>query len=155
MTKMNKIGVFPGSFDPFTKGHEAVVRKSLPLFDKIVIAVGVNSTKTYFFDLDKRIAHIKALFEDQEKVEVQQFNTLTVDFCKKIGAEFIVRGLRDSKDFEYEKSIAHMNFDISGIDTVFFLTDQKYGAINSSIIREIYKNNGPIEAFVTKQHLLV
>ncbi len=152
---MNKIGVFPGSFDPFTKGHEAVVRKSLPLFDKIVIAVGVNSTKAYMFDLDKRMAHIKALFEDQDKVEVQQFNTLTVDFCKKIGAEFIVRGLRDSKDFEYEKSIAHMNFDISGIDTVFFLTEQKYGAINSSIIREIYKNNGPIDAFVTKQHLLV
>ena len=155
MTKMNKIGVFPGSFDPFTKGHEAVVRKCLPLFDKVVIAVGVNSTKTYLFDLDKRIAHIKALFEDQEKVEVQPFQKLTVDFCKEIGAEFIVRGLRDSKDFEYEKSIAHMNFDISGIDTVFFLTEQKYGAINSSIIREIYKNKGPIDAFVTKQHLLV
>lgn len=152
---MNKIGVFPGSFDPFTKGHEAVVRKCLPLFDTLVIAVGVNSTKTYLFDLDKRITHIKALFEDQSKVEVQSFQTLTVDFCKEIGANFIVRGLRDSKDFEYEKSIAHINFELSGIDTAFFLTEQKYGAINSSIIRELYKNNGPIDAFVTKQHLLV
>lgn len=152
---MNKIGVFPGSFDPFTKGHEAVIRKCLPLFDKIVIGVGVNSTKSYLFTLEKRLAHIKALFEDESKVEVQSFQKLTVDFCKEIGANFIVRGLRDSKDFEYEKSIAHMNFDISGIDTVFFLTEQKYGAINSSIIREIYKNNGPIDAFVTKQHLLV
>lgn len=152
---MNKIGVFPGSFDPFTKGHEAVVRKSLGLFEKIIIAVGVNSSKSSMFTLEKRIAHINELFKDDDQVEVQSFQKLTVEFCKDVGANFIVRGLRDSKDFQYEKSIAHMNFDISGVDTVFFLTEQKYSAINSSIIREIHKNNGPIDAFVTKPELLV
>lgn len=152
---MSKIGLFPGSFDPFTKGHEVVVRKSLPLFDKVVIGVGINSTKKYMFDLENRVKHINSLFENDDKVVVQQFQSLTVDFCKEIGAQFIIRGLRDSKDFQYEKSIGHMNYDISGIDTVFFLTEQKYSAINSSIIREIYKNGGPIDAFVTNPEVLV
>lgn len=152
---MKKIGLFPGSFDPFTKGHEAVIRKSLSLFDEIIIGVGVNSTKQYMFTLEKRIAHIESLFEGNTNVRVGQFQTLTVNYCKEIGATHIIRGLRDSKDFEYEKSIAHMNFDISEIDTVFFLTEQKYSAINSSIIREIYKNNGPIDAFVTNPQILV
>ncbi len=152
---MSKIAVFPGSFDPFTKGHEAVVRKGLGLFDKIVIAVGVNTSKASMFTLEKRMSHIKELFKDSDQVEVQSFQKLTVDFCKDVGAQFIVRGLRDSKDFEYEKSIAHMNYDLAGIDTVFFLTEQKYSAISSTIIREIHKNNGPIDAFVTKPYLLV
>ena len=150
-----KRGVFPGSFDPFTKGHEVVVRKSLELFDEVIIGVGVNSKKTYLFDLEKRMAHIRSLFKDEPKVSVQQFQKLTVDFCKEIDANFIIRGLRDSKDFQYEKSIAHMNKEISGIETVFFLTEQKYSAINSSIIREIYLNGGPIDAFVTNPDLLV
>lgn len=150
-----KRGVFPGSFDPFTKGHEVVVRKSLELFDEVIIGVGVNSKKTYMFDLDKRMEHIHFLFKDEPKVKIQQFQTLTVNFCKEVDAQFIIRGLRDSKDFQYEKSIAHMNKEISGIETVFFLTEQKYSAINSSIIREIYVNNGPIDAFVTNPDLLV
>jgi pantetheine-phosphate adenylyltransferase len=152
---MSKTGLFPGSFDPFTKGHEAVVRKSLDLFDKVIIGVGINSKKQYLFDLDKRIAHIEKLFEDESRIEVKQFQMLTVNFCKEIGADFIIRGLRDSKDFQYEKSIAHMNFSISNIETVFFLTNQEYSAINSSIIREIYSNGGPIDAFVTHPDLLV
>lgn len=152
---MSKIGVFPGSFDPFTKGHEAVIRKSLSVFDKIIVAVGVNSSKKYMFTLEKRMLHINDLFKNEDRVEVQSFQKLTVEFCKDVGASHIVRGLRDSKDFQYEKSIAHMNFDIAGIDTVFLLTEQKYSAINSSIIREIHKNNGPIEPFVTNPHLLV
>ena len=152
---MKRIGLFPGSFDPFTKGHEAVIAKSLHLFDEIIIGVGINSTKQYMFSLDKRISHIESLFTQSSNVRVEQFQTLTVNFCKEIGATHIIRGLRDSKDFQYEKSIAHMNFDISGIDTVFFLTEQKYSAINSSIIREIHKNNGPIDAFVTNPDLLV
>ena len=152
---MKKIGLFPGSFDPFTKGHEAVIVKSLQVFDEIIIGVGVNSSKQYMFDLDKRIAHIESLFKSSQNVSVQQFQSLTVNFCKEVGATHIVRGLRDSKDFEYEKSIAHMNFDLSGIDTVFFLTEQKYSAISSSIIREIHKNGGPIEAFVSNPYLLV
>ena len=150
-----KRGVFPGSFDPFTKGHEVVVRKSLELFDEVIIGVGVNSKKTYLFDLEKRMDHIRSLFKDEPKVSVQQFQKLTVNFCKDIDANFIIRGLRDSKDFQYEKSIAHMNKEISGIETVFFLTEQKYSAINSSIIREIYLNGGPIDAFVTNPDLLV
>ncbi|MDB3906744.1 pantetheine-phosphate adenylyltransferase [Crocinitomicaceae bacterium] len=152
---MKKIGLFPGSFDPFTKGHEIVVHKSLPLFDEVVIGIGVNSNKTYLFDLESRVAHINTLFKDIEKVRVEQFQKLTVDFCKDINASHIIRGLRDSKDFQYEKSIAHMNKSISGIETVFFLTDQEYSAINASIIREIHKNGGPIEAFVTNPELLV
>lgn len=152
---MSKKGLFPGSFDPFTKGHEVVVRKSLLLFDEVVIGVGINSKKTYHFPLEKRIRHIEALFADEPRVSVQQFQMLTVNFCEVIGANCIIRGLRDSKDFQYEKSIAHMNKDISGIETVFFLTEQKYSAINSSIIREIHTNGGPIDAFVTKPELLV
>jgi pantetheine-phosphate adenylyltransferase len=150
-----RTAVFPGSFDPFTKGHEVVVRKALSIFDKIIIGVGVNNSKSYLFDLNNRINHIQSLFDEDENVEVLQFQKLTVEFCKEVGAQNIVRGLRDSKDFEYEKSIAHMNFDISGIETVFFLTAQKYSAINSSIIREIYKNNGPIDSFVTNPEKLV
>lgn len=153
---MSKIGVFPGSFDPFTKGHEALVRKSLSVFDKIIVAVGVNTSKKYMFDLEKRMLHINDLFKDEDRIEVQSFQKkLTVDFCKEVGASHIVRGLRDSKDFQYEKPIAHMNFDIAGIDTVFLLTEQKYSAINSSIIREIHKNEGAIDAFVTNPNLLV
>lgn len=152
---MKRIGLFPGSFDPFTKGHEAVVRKSLTLFDEVIIGVGINSKKTYLFDLDKRMEHIRMLFSDTDKVRVEKFQCLTVDFCKEIGAQFIIRGLRDSKDFQYEKSIAHMNNSISGIETVFFLTEQIYSAINSSIIREIHLNGGPINDFVTKPELLV
>jgi pantetheine-phosphate adenylyltransferase len=155
MMKMRKIGLFPGSFDPFTKGHEVVVRKSLSLFDEVVIGIGVNSNKTYMYDLDKRIEHINSLFTSEENIRVEAFQSLTVDFCKVVGANHIIRGLRDSKDFQYEKPIAHMNKDISGIETVFFLTDQKYSAINSSIIREIDKNGGSINAFVTNPHILV
>jgi pantetheine-phosphate adenylyltransferase len=152
---MKKIGLFPGSFDPFTKGHEIVVRKSLPLFDEVIIGVGVNSKKSYMFSLESRLKHINELFADCDQVSVSQFQKLTVDFCKDIGAQHIIRGLRDSKDFEYEKSIAHMNQAISGIETVFLLTDPEYAAVNASIIREIHKNGGPIGAFVTNPEMLV
>ncbi len=152
---MSKTALFPGSFDPFTKGHEVVVQKALTLFDKIIIGVGTNSSKTSFFSLEKRMQHIKSLFEGNPHVEVQTYHKLTVEFCKDINASFIVRGLRDMKDFEYEKSIAHMNSEISGIETVFLLTEQRYGAINSTIVREIAKNNASIDAFVTNAHLLV
>jgi len=152
---MKKIGLFPGSFDPFTKGHEDIVLNSLPLFDEVIIGIGINSTKKYLFDLDKRIQHIESLFENQSAVSVKTYQKLTVDFCQDIGAQFIIRGLRDSKDFEYEKSIAHMNSALADIETIFLLTSQKYGAINSSIVREIFKNNGSIDSFVTNFSLLV
>lgn len=148
-------GLFPGSFDPFTKGHEVVIRKALHLFDEIVIGVGVNSTKNYLFDTEKRLFHIRSLFQDQPKIRVEVYNKLTVDFCKEINAQFIIRGLRDSKDYEYERSIAHMNQSISNIETVIFLTDPEYSAISSTIIREIHRNGGAIDKFVTNPHLLV
>ena len=152
---MKRVGLFPGSFDPFTKGHEDVVIKALTLFDEVIIAIGVNSKKTYMFDLDKRLKHIEFLMVNFPNVRVLTYQKLTVEFCKVVGANFIIRGLRDSKDFEYEKSIAHMNAEISNIETVFLLTAQKFGAINASIVREIFRNNASIEPFVTNPNLLV
>ena len=152
---MKRVGLFPGSFDPFTKGHEDVVIKALTLFDEVIIAIGVNSKKTYMFDLDKRLKHIEFLMVNFPNVRIMTYQKLTVEFCKEVGANFIIRGLRDSKDFEYEKSIAHMNAEISNIETVFLLTAQKFGAINASIVREIFRNNASIEPFVTNPNLLV
>lgn len=147
--------LFPGSFDPFTKGHEAIVHQALSLFDEVVIGVGINSKKQGLFSTEKKIAHIQSLFLDQPQVKVASFQKLTVEFCKDIQATHIVRGLRDAKDFEYERSIGHMNHAISGIDTVFFLTSQAHSAINSSIIREMYQNGADITPFVTNPELLV
>lgn len=152
---MKRIAVFPGSFDPFTKGHECVVEKAVELFDHVVIGIGQNTSKNYLFDIEQRKVHIKSIFEGQQNVSIQQFSGLTVEFCKEIGAEYIVRGLRDSKDFGYERSIAQMNVEISGIESVFFMTVPEYTAINSSIVREIYKSGGSIELFVTNSELLV
>lgn len=152
---MHTIGLFPGSFDPFTKGHEGIVQKSLDLFDEVIIGIGVNASKTYLFDLQKRIDHIQSLFKDYKNVKVLFYNSLTTDFCKEVGATHIIRGLRDTNDFEYEKSIAHVNQTISGIETVFFITDQHYASVSATIIREIYKNKGDISLFVTNAHLLV
>ncbi|MCC5923979.1 MAG: pantetheine-phosphate adenylyltransferase [Crocinitomicaceae bacterium] len=152
---MSKIAVFPGSFDPFTKGHECVVEKALQLFDEVVIGIGQNTSKKYLFDLAKRKAHIQSIFKNEPRVRIAEFNGLTVKFCKEIGAEFIVRGLRDSKDFGYERSIAQMNFEISGIESVFFMTVPEYTAINSSIVREIYRSGGSMQLFVTNEDILV
>ena len=149
-----KIGVFPGSFDPFTKGHEDVVRQALLLFDEVVIGIGVNESKTYLFDLQKRIAHIERIFENLP-VQVEAYNCLTVEFAKQKGAQFLIRGLRDSRDFSYERAIAHTNDQISGIKSVFLLTRQEFGSINATIVRELYKNKGDISPFVTRPEMLV
>jgi len=150
-----KKGLFPGSFDPFTKGHEAIVLKAINLFDEIIIGIGINSNKKYLFDTEKRIIHIKELFKNYPTVKVGTYQKLTVDYCKEIGSNNIIRGLRNSTDFEYEKSIAHINTAISGLETVFFLTDEKYSSLNSSIIRDLYLNKVDISHFVTSPELLV
>jgi len=150
-----KKGLFPGSFDPFTKGHEAIVLKAINLFDEIIIGIGINSNKKYLFDTEKRIIHIKELFKNYPTVKVGTYQKLTVDYCKEIGANNIIRGLRNSTDFEYEKSIAHINTAISGLETVFFLTDEKYSSLNSSIIRDLYLDKVDISLFVTSPELLV
>ena len=150
-----KKALFPGSFDPFTKGHESVIAKALPLFDEIVIGVGFNSTKQPFYNLESRLKHIEAIYASEPKLKIQTFQKLTVEFCKDIDAQFIARGLRDTKDFEYEKAIAQMNQQLSGIETVFFMTDPEVSAISATIVREISKNGGIIEKFVTKNEMLV
>jgi pantetheine-phosphate adenylyltransferase len=148
-----KIGIFPGSFDPFTKGHESIVMKALEVFDEIVIAIGVNSKKKSFFSLEKRKIHIESLFED--RVRVISFEGLTVDLCKKMNCKHLIRGLRDVKDFEYERSIAQMNRALYPIETIFFLTDIEFSSINASIVREIAINGGDITPFVTNPGFLV
>lgn len=147
------IAVFPGSFDPFTKGHESVVRKGIELFDKVIVAIGSNSKKTSLFSMESRKKHIQSIF--QNKIEVVDFQCLTVDLCNRFNAKFIIRGIRDTKDFEYENSIAHMNKVLGSIETVFFTTEAEYTFINSSIVREIYLNGGDISSFVTNAENLV
>jgi pantetheine-phosphate adenylyltransferase len=145
---------FPGSFDPFTKGHEAIVNKGLQLFDEVIIGIGVHSNKTSLFSLESRQNHIENLF-NSARVRTVAFQGLTVNACENEGCSHLLRGLRDSKDFQYERSIAHMNYDLKGIETVFLLTDLSLSAINSTIVREIYLNHGDISSFVTKDELLI
>lgn len=152
---MKKIAVFPGSFDPFTKGHESVIDKSIDLFDEIIIAFGVNTSKVYSFETAKRIKHVESLYETNSKIRVVSYQGMTTDFCKQENAKYILRGLRDTKDFEYERAIAQMNLELSGIETVLFYTDPKVAAISSTIIREIFKSGGNISRFVTNSNELV
>ena len=137
-----KRAVFPGSFDPITLGHLDIVERSIPLFDKIIIGVGNNSEKKYMFSLKKRMDFIEETFSNYNKISVSQYEGLTIDFCKKIQADFIIRGLRNPADFEFEKAIAHTNRKLSGIETVFMLTAAKTSFISSSIVREIISNQG-------------
>lgn len=146
---MSKVAVFPGSFDPFTIGHHSLVTKALPLFDKIIIAVGQNSTKQPVFDSQKRLEALRKLYHGQVKVEIVTFSGLTVDLCKKHNAHFILRGLRNGTDFDYEKSIANMNKRMhSTLETIFLITDPEHECVSSTIVREIYKNGGNITQFL-------
>jgi pantetheine-phosphate adenylyltransferase len=146
---MARKAVFPGTFDPFTLGHESVVRKALPLFDHIVIAIGQNSKKISYFDLEKRINWIRETFQGEAKIEVDSFGGLTLDFCKKKGCDYILRGLRNPTDFQYESSIAQMNHAMKPeITTVLLICEPRFAAINSSIVREIHRSGGDISQFV-------
>lgn len=146
---MKKIALFPGSFDPITKGHVAVIQRAIPLFDKLYVAIGVNTSKNSMFTMEQRLGWIKDIFKNEPNVEVLSYEGLTIDICKKLDAKFILRGLRSAVDFEYERSIAHMNKDMNAeIETIFMLTDPQYAAVNSRIVREIIKSNGDVSMFV-------
>jgi pantetheine-phosphate adenylyltransferase len=140
--------IFPGSFDPITLGHEDIIRRSIPLFDEIVIAIGVNAEKKYMFSIDQRKQFIEETFKDEPKVSVLVYEGLTIDLCHKINANFILRGLRNPADFEFEKAIAHTNRRLSKIETVFLLTAAKTSYISSSIVRDVIRNGGEYELLV-------
>ena len=140
--------LFPGSFDPITKGHEDIIMRGLNLFDEIVIGVGINSEKKYMFSSEKRINFIKKLFVKSSKISVTSYEGLTVNFCKTINANYILRGLRNPGDFEFEKAIAHTNRNLSGIETIFLLTSVETSFISSGIVREIILNNGDYRSLV-------
>ena len=132
------MALFPGSFDPFTRGHESIVRRALPLFDRFVIAIGVNSGKRSFMTMEQRKAWIENVFKDDPRVEVIAYNGMTIEAAHNVGAQFIVRGVRLIQDFENEKHLAEVNRDLSGIETILLYTLPEYSHISSSIVRELY-----------------
>jgi pantetheine-phosphate adenylyltransferase len=147
-----KTAVFPGSFDPITLGHVNLVERALPLFDRIVVAVGENSQKRYLFDLDRRLESLRAVFAEQDRVEVDSFDGLTAHYCQRIGARYLIRGLRNGSDFDYEKTISQLNTIVGdGIETVFFISPPAYSHISSTIVREIIKGGGDARPFIPEQ----
>lgn len=145
-----RIALFPGTFDPYTIGHESLVKRGLTLIDEIVIAIGVNDSKKSFFSVEKRIQMISELYADNPRVSVESYNTLTVDFANKIGAKYILRGIRSVIDFEYEKSIADMNRTISEIETFVLFTEPSLSHISSSIVRELMQFGHDVSEFIPK-----
>ncbi len=144
-----KIAVFPGSFDPITKGHESIILRATSIFDEIYVSIGTNAEKASFFPIEKRLEWIRLVFAGQPKVKVDKYHGLTVDYCKKLGAKFILRGLRTSADFEFERSIGQINKKLyPDIDTVFLLTTPEYTALNSSIVRDIIRHGGDPGPFI-------
>ncbi|RXJ49500.1 pantetheine-phosphate adenylyltransferase [Gelidibacter gilvus] len=143
-----KRALFPGSFDPLTLGHFDIINRGLKVFDEVVVAIGINADKKYMFTLEERLIFIKEAFKDQPKVKVMTYKGLTIDFCKEIDAQFILRGLRNPADFEFEKAIAHTNRKLSKIETVFLLTAASTSYISSSIVRDVIRNNGDYTVLV-------
>jgi pantetheine-phosphate adenylyltransferase len=145
-----KKAIFPGSFDPITNGHYDIIKRGVSLFDEIIVAIGVNAEKKYMFSLEERKRFIEEAFKDEPKVKVITYSGLTIDLCKKENAEFILRGLRNPADFEFEKAIAHTNRSLSKIETVFLLTAAGTSFISSSIVRDVLRNGGDISTLVPK-----
>ena len=146
-----RVAVFPGSFDPITLGHEDIVRRASQLFDKIIVAIGVNSSKKYMFSLEERKQMLETVFSDLENVEVASFQGLTADFCTEVGAKWILRGVRNSSDFEYEYTIDQMNKKLApSLETTILFTSEEYSSISSTVVREILANKGDVSAFVPK-----
>ncbi|MBN1651489.1 MAG: pantetheine-phosphate adenylyltransferase [Bacteroidales bacterium] len=151
---MEKIAIFPGSFDPITCGHKSIILRAIPLFDKIIVAIGKNALKSTYFDLDTRKKMIEATFADHKTVVIQSYTGLTIDFCKQVNAQFLLRGLRTSADFEFERSIGQINKQMNpDVETVFLLTQPEHTALNSSIVRDILRHKGNVDQFVPKEIL--
>ncbi len=140
--------VFPGSFDPFTLGHEDLVRRGLTFFDEIVVAIGKNADKRSFFSLDDRVRFIRAVFADEKRVSVATYEGLTVNFAREIGASHMLRGLRNTLDFDFEQTIAQANAKIGSVETVFLMTAPEFSAVNSSVVRDVLRHGGDVSAFV-------
>lgn len=152
--KTRKIAVFPGSFDPITIGHADIVKRSLPLFDQIIVAVGVNTSKNALYDLETRLHWIREVFKAEKKVKVTSFSGLTIHFCQQAGAKYLLRGIRSSADFEYEKTIAHLNKDMDAdIETILVLSRPELSSISSTIVREIIRGKGNVKKFVPAEIL--
>ena len=150
-TDYNKrIALFPGTFDPFTTGHESLVKRGLALMDEIVISIGVNDAKKTFYSLESRINAIRQFYRNDPRVKVMSYDKLTIDFAKEIGANFILRGIRTVNDFEYEKNIADVNRDLSGIETFILFTEPEHTHISSSIVRELLRYGKDISRFIPK-----
>lgn len=148
---MDRIAIFPGSFDPFTIGHESIVKRALPMFDKVVIMIGYNANKKSFYPIEKRLKWIKQVFQNEEKIEVQIFDGLTVDFCKEVNARYILRGIRTSADFEYERAIAQVNKKMHpDIESVFLLTLPEHTPVMATIVRDIVSHGGDASMFLPK-----
>ncbi len=146
---MPKIAVFPGSFDPITQGHVDLIQRALPLFDEIIVAIGINSQKKYLFDLEQRLAWLETVFVDEPRIRVDSFVGLTAHYCNKIGAHYLLRGLRNASDFDYEKTISQLNNIVGeGLETVFLISQPAYSHISSTIVREIIKGKGDARPFL-------
>ncbi|WP_273567745.1 pantetheine-phosphate adenylyltransferase [Maribacter halichondriae] len=143
-----KRAIFPGSFDPLTLGHFDIIQRGITLFDELIIAIGINAEKKYMFTLEQRMSFIEKAFSSESKIKVMTYQGLTVDFCKKVDAGFILRGLRNPGDFEFEKAIAHTNRKLSEIETVFLLTSSGKSYISSSIVRDVIRNGGDYTGLV-------
>ena len=152
---MQRIGIFVGSFDPFTIGHDSIVRRALPLFDKLVIGVGVNASKRYMLTADERVEAIKRLYKDEARVEVQRYSDLTVDFAQRVGAQFIVKGVRSVKDFEFEREQADINRRLTGIETIVFYALPGLDAVSSSVVRELKHFGRDCSEFLPVERLRV
>ena len=145
---MSRKAVFPGSFDPITLGHVDIISRALPLLDELVIAIGVNDAKKYMFSLEERISFIKETFKYEPKITVETYKGLTIDYCKEVNADYMLRGLRNPADFEFEKAIAQTNRKLSGLDTLFLLTSADTSYISSSIVRDVLRNGGDYTVLV-------
>lgn len=147
-TQDKRIAVFPGTFDPFTIGHESLVRRGLLLMDEIIIAIGVNDSKKSYFTLEKRLEMIRELYKEEQRISVQSYDTLTIEFAEKNGARYILRGIRSVIDFEYEKTIADMNRTISGIETFVLFTEPALTHVSSSHVRELLRYGHDVSSFI-------